>query len=546
MKLKSQQTRQITIFLFFINFLFFTSVSAATYYVSTTGNDNGAGSMSNPWKTIQKAANVMVAGDTVLIRGGVYMGQVIVSTSGASGAYITYKNYNGEEVIIDGGMTHFTEGHTALFYIKRASYIKAIGINVKNIGDGVYDNSYDQSGFIAEFTHHITIKDCSTYNTFSSGIFITDSHDIIIDNNTIKLACNGGENECISMQRSFKFEIKNNKVSDGSRIPLANLHGGEGIDVKQGSHDGSIHHNSVSDLPSKLGIYVDSYKEHTYNIDVYQNIVHDCIGGFALSSEWGGVLENIKLYNNIAYHNSYYGFNITSWDEALTNVHPMKDISIINNTAYNNKWNGQNWGGGIIIANKDGQNIIVRNNICSQNIEQIFLPEALNLNQVKVDHNLIDGPQSSTNFGTDFIIGDPKFTDASNAKFELELGSLAIDAGSPDAAPHNDYKGGARPAGATYDIGAYEYGATLALTNYKDTNLLVYPIPTKDILYIENFDKTELKATIFDSNGKEVLHKILKSNKNSFSVKSLSKGIYFLKIESPTINKAKNIKFIVN
>ena len=47
--------------------------SGATYYVATTGNDTtGDGSFSLPWKTIGKAASVMVAGDTTYIRGGTY------------------------------------------------------------------------------------------------------------------------------------------------------------------------------------------------------------------------------------------------------------------------------------------------------------------------------------------------------------------------------------------------------------------------------------------------------------------------------------------
>ena len=46
--------------------------AANTYYVSTSGSDNNAGTLSKPWRTIQKAANVAVGGDTVLIRGGTY------------------------------------------------------------------------------------------------------------------------------------------------------------------------------------------------------------------------------------------------------------------------------------------------------------------------------------------------------------------------------------------------------------------------------------------------------------------------------------------
>jgi hypothetical protein len=48
------------------------SRSGVTYYVSTSGNDNNAGTLAAPWRTIQKAANTVQAGDTVQVRAGTY------------------------------------------------------------------------------------------------------------------------------------------------------------------------------------------------------------------------------------------------------------------------------------------------------------------------------------------------------------------------------------------------------------------------------------------------------------------------------------------
>ena len=72
--------------------------AANTYYVSTSGSDNNAGTLSKPWRTIQKAANVAVGGDTVLIRGGTYNERVDLTDRGnSSGPYITFKSYPGED-----------------------------------------------------------------------------------------------------------------------------------------------------------------------------------------------------------------------------------------------------------------------------------------------------------------------------------------------------------------------------------------------------------------------------------------------------------------
>ena len=77
------------------------AASADTYYVATDGDDGGPGTLAQPWRTIQKAADTMVAGDTVLIRGGTYLETVSPLNTGTVDDVITYQGYPGEEAIID-------------------------------------------------------------------------------------------------------------------------------------------------------------------------------------------------------------------------------------------------------------------------------------------------------------------------------------------------------------------------------------------------------------------------------------------------------------
>jgi hypothetical protein len=75
----------------------------STYYVSANGGDDDApGSLDEPFRTIQHAASLAEAGDTVLIRGGVYRETVAPENSGSAGAPITFKAYNGEKVTVSG------------------------------------------------------------------------------------------------------------------------------------------------------------------------------------------------------------------------------------------------------------------------------------------------------------------------------------------------------------------------------------------------------------------------------------------------------------
>src|SRR5689334_11286685 len=74
----------------------------STYYVSTAGADTNAGTLAAPFRTIQRAADLAQAGDTVLIRGGTYRETVAPAQSGSLGAPITFAAYNGEQVVVSG------------------------------------------------------------------------------------------------------------------------------------------------------------------------------------------------------------------------------------------------------------------------------------------------------------------------------------------------------------------------------------------------------------------------------------------------------------
>lgn len=71
------------------------------WFVSVDGSDtSGTGTKSNPFKTLQKGADMLEAGDTLYIRGGVYDEAFAVSASGTEDSPITIKNYNDEDVVI--------------------------------------------------------------------------------------------------------------------------------------------------------------------------------------------------------------------------------------------------------------------------------------------------------------------------------------------------------------------------------------------------------------------------------------------------------------
>jgi parallel beta-helix repeat protein len=421
----------------------------ATYYVATSGSDSNPGTQAQPWRTIQKAADTLIAGDMVFVKEGPYNERVIPHNSGNPGDYIAYIAYPGDTVTIDGiGIStpgEFDWG--GLFDVSGRTYIKISGFRIINS---------PSAGIFVGNSSHIIIEKNSTYNTFSSGIGVWDCSNIIIDNNEVELACNDGEEECITVALTDIFEVKNNHVHHGG----PGTHGGEGIDAKDGSSNGKIYNNHVHDI-NKLGIYVDAWDKHTYNIDVFRNIVHDCTEeGFSVACEAGGLLENVRIYNNIAYNNGTVGITIADWGKAVVE-HPMKNIKVINNTFYNNGMN--NWGGGIFVENPNAENVVIRNNICSQNLSfQIAVEAGVPAENLAVDHNLIDGYREYPEeiYGSDYVEGNPMFANPSRADFHLQEDSPAIDNGSAVDAPSDDFDGNPRPQGAGYDIGAFEFMGT--------------------------------------------------------------------------------------
>jgi len=60
-----------------------------SYYVAETGSDAGAGTQAAPWRTLQKAADTVAAGDVVTVHPGTYQG-FDLRTDGTAAAPIVF------------------------------------------------------------------------------------------------------------------------------------------------------------------------------------------------------------------------------------------------------------------------------------------------------------------------------------------------------------------------------------------------------------------------------------------------------------------------
>ena len=434
----------------FLTFCLASSVAAAastgqSYYVATTGDDANPGTLEQPWRTVQHAVDRLLPGDTVFLRAGVYHEHVRVTRSGETGAYLTLAAYAGETATVDGQGVDM-ENWGGVIDLSGQSYVRVSGLRLINSGF---------AGVFADEGSNLVVDHCSTYNTAMSGIFLFQARDVLVESNEVVWAGSSGYQEFISIVEVDGFEVRHNRVHGFN--PATG--GKEGIDAKNGSSNGSIHHNRVYDL-DQVGIYIDAFSKQSRNIQVYANLVYDIAGddGIALAAEAGGGLENIWVYNNLSVNNGV-GLSVSNCCSDLAATHLMTDVYILNNTFFGN-------GGGIHIANPDVTNLVVRNNIVSQNQGYQILAESwVAPAAFSVDHNLIDGFRDAEGeiIGEDAVTGDPLFVNPTGKNFYLRAGSPAIDRGAALAAPAVDFDGNSRPldgdgdATAAFDIGAFEF-----------------------------------------------------------------------------------------
>jgi hypothetical protein len=129
------------------------SQGSTTYYVSALGSDSNSGTLSQPWKTIQKGVSGLVAGDTLYVRGGTYAETITINVSGSSTAPIVISSYPGENAIINSsGMNLASNSVMANIH---GSYITFENFEVINpFGIGVHIASNGNSNIVRNLNIH--------------------------------------------------------------------------------------------------------------------------------------------------------------------------------------------------------------------------------------------------------------------------------------------------------------------------------------------------------------------------------------------------------
>jgi hypothetical protein len=419
------------------------SVRAATYHVAPQGSDAQPGTAHKPWQSLQHAATRVKAGDTVLLHGGIYTlkERVHLKISGRPDAWITFAAAPGEKPILDAsGVRPANEGEAGWFgaiTIEGPSYVRLVNLGLRN--------SYFAGIMVRGPGHHIDIAGCTVDMTFAPGIGAWNCSDFrvigceVTNANTQKMRLFGDpKHECpheaISIAGVNRFEAAWNHVHHCEK---------EGIDVKEISRNGVVHHNYVHDMP-RQGLYADAWFGVLENVEFASNVVHDCEWGLVISVEdRNSLLRNLRAHHNLLYRNRGSGLYFGTWGANG----PRSDIRLENNTLYGNG-KAQHWAGptgNIDVRARDVRDLVVARNIClaggAYEIATLFNPAteaaqfaALN---IRIDDNVVASNKDDTNGppgygkpyvwpGTNVIATDPALNAPATGDFRPRAGSAAF------------------------------------------------------------------------------------------------------------------------
>lgn len=157
-----------------ISILVFANFLHAQIYVAPGGDDNNPGTIDHPFETFPKAISVVMPGDTIYARGGVYDIPTTISInysqSGTSNQFCTLTAYKDEVPILDFSGQSFGDKGISL----KANYWYIKGLQIKGAGD---------NGMEINFGSYNMIEQCQFYRNRDTGLQLSNlsAHNRIIN-----------------------------------------------------------------------------------------------------------------------------------------------------------------------------------------------------------------------------------------------------------------------------------------------------------------------------------------------------------------------------
>lgn len=405
----------------------FTPSGGKVYYVAPSGSDAAPCSETQPCATIlHAAADVMVAGDAVLVRGGTLNDNEIwirdvLGHSGTPNKPKIIRNYPGESPEFSIGVRPFALS---------ANYVTISGIHFKNgksLGIGG-----EMESFIGNRVYNSTFRGVIDYDAI--GIH---GNDILLAGNDcdVPSSTQGTQGHCYYISAGDNVRLRYNvaKGAPGYGIHIFDQKRGSGADFRRVISNVLVEGNLLAVSPERSGMIVAMGDEaalgnHIDGVTIRNNIfAANNFTGIAI----GGNVRNVKVYHNTFYQNGRQG--VTIYDDPT-----ISGVEIANNlfdqtTNANCKANCSWYAPAHVEKGARATGVTLTNNF--------YAPGPA----------LLIGATDASG-----AVGLPGFVNAATGNYRLAAGSAAIDKGGLLPSVATDFDGTPRVFGAKPDAGAFE------------------------------------------------------------------------------------------
>ncbi|MCX6328115.1 MAG: right-handed parallel beta-helix repeat-containing protein [Bacteroidia bacterium] len=314
------------------------------YYVSGSGDDHNPGSLTRPWKTLEKINHTnLKPGDNILLEGGtVYTGTIRLdsSDSGEEGKKVIIGSYGNGRAIIDGANAEGIVVKNCSHFIIRDLIVKGSGRKEGNVTDGVYITvseyfdldslelfGFQHSGLHVHICSELKITSIYAHDNGFAGIHVTGTtinDPVNYDNENIYVGY------CIAENNPGDPTVTDNHSGNG--ILASSVRGGT-IEYCEASNNGW-------DMPwtgnGPVGIWIwdctDFIIQHCISHNNKTNPIAADGGGFDLD---GGVSNSVIQYC-LSYNNQGAGYGLFEfgaakpWENNIIRFNISQDDGIVN------------------------------------------------------------------------------------------------------------------------------------------------------------------------------------------------------------------------
>ena len=426
---------------FLFTFIFFSVLASATsYYVSPGGNNNNPGTISKPFRNINRGISRLRPGDILYVRAGTYNETVSISgTDGTENSPVIVTAYPGEAPVIDG--TGISIGAGSGLVMLWQSYIQFSGFQVRNS---------NQSGIVCGVNaSHCLISHCQVSNVWEAGIGCYGEYGIV-ESCTVSDACMSNSDGIFTPPERWGagIDVRSHSIA---RKNIVHDVWGEGLSITR-NNSGIVEDNIIYDVCSVL-LYIMNCQDCIIRRNlIYMTKTMGNVSSVGIG-HWNELTTNQNA-GNLIVNNIVFNCRRNFYNDS-----PMNGSIVAFNTFVNStySWNVQISGGNSVSGSFLNNIIVQEDALPCMNVQTGT--------NITFSHNLYNKSYDSDATGPGDITRDPGFSKAGDTGpglltgryFMLSGDSPAIGKGIAIASVTDDIFGNRRDAAP--DIGACEYFA---------------------------------------------------------------------------------------